>query len=166
MAYQIKRTDEEIDTLRNQCAEGIDAGSKYPGMNLTAHGGKTTMNHATNPAAYYPQQTAAPRRTRRVFLWVFLTIQVLFIVWLIAGLATKNPSVAGQVSSFCGNRGWFPLYKSQADCMSSYGRTLNDATDTGKGLGVALVVIFWVIVDFLVGGGYAIYRLASRRRYA
>lgn len=47
--------------------------------------------------------------------------------------------------------------------MASYGRTLNDATDTGKGIGVALVIVLWCVVDFLVGGGYAIYRLASRR---
>jgi len=124
------------------------------------------MSHAQN----YPPMTygaaAPPRRKRRVFLWVFLAIQVLFIIWLIAGLATKNPSVASQVASFCGNHGWFPLYKSHADCVANYGRTLNDASDTGKGLGIAVVLVFWVVVDILVGGGYAVYRLASRRRYA
>ena len=123
------------------------------------------MSHASAPPYRYDDAPAAPqKKKRRVFLWVFLAIQIIFIIWIIGGLATRNPSVASQVASFCDHHGWSPLYKSQADCTASYGRTLNDATDTGKGLGLALVVVFWCVTDFLVGGGYAIYRLASRRR--
>jgi len=122
------------------------------------------MSHANAPAYGYQQAPAAPRKKRRVFLWVFLAIQVIFIIWIIAGAASSNPSVASQVASFCGHHGWYPLYKSQADCLASYGRTLNDASDTGKGIGVALVIVLWCVVDFLVGGGYGIYRLARRPR--
>ncbi len=125
------------------------------------------MSYQQPPQGYYQPQpgfvTPAPRKKRRVFLWIFLAIQVLFIIWIIAGAASGNGGVSSQVTSFCGNHGWFPLYKSYADCLSSYGRLLNDAGNTGKGIGVALVIAFWCIVDFLVGGGYAIYRLASRR---
>lgn len=33
MEYQIKRSNEEIDDLLNECAEGIETGdSKYPSM--------------------------------------------------------------------------------------------------------------------------------------
>ena len=32
--YQIKRTDAEIDRVLNKTAEGIDAGSAYPGMSF------------------------------------------------------------------------------------------------------------------------------------
>jgi hypothetical protein len=122
------------------------------------------LSHTQQYPAYDYQQAAPVRKKRRVFLWVFLAIQVLFLIWVIAGAVSGTPSVASQVSSFCGHHGWYPLYKSQADCLASYGRTLNDASDTGKGLGVALIIVFWCVVDFLVGGGYAIYRLASRRR--
>lgn len=126
------------------------------------------MSHASNPAAYYPPQSATPRRKRRVFLWIFLAIQVLFIIWLIAGTASSpaGPSVAQQTAQACAGTGWQGLFTSHADCMKHYAVGLNDAADTGKGIGLALVVVFWVVVDILVGGGYAIYRLASRRRYA
>ena len=109
---------------------------------------------------------AAPRRKRRVFLWVFLAIQVLFLIWIIAGAASSGPSTAAQAASLCDHHAWFPLYKSQAACLADSGRLLHEATDTGKGLGIALIVVFWCVVDFLVGFGYLIYRVASRRRYA
>ena len=59
------------------------------------------------------QARRAPRRKKRIFLWVFLVIQALFIIWIIAGLATKpgGPSVAQQVAQQCGNGGWSPLFK-------------------------------------------------------
>jgi hypothetical protein len=44
-----------------------------------------------------------------------------------------------------------------------YAHALNDAGNVGKGIGVAVIVIVWVVVDFFVGLGYGIYRLASRR---
>ena len=121
------------------------------------------MSYPASPA-YYPPAAPA-RRKRRVFLWVFLAIQVLFIVWLIAGTTSSpaGPSVASQVASFCGHQGWYPLYKSYADCLSSYGRVLNDAGNAGKGIGFAIVIAFWCVVDFLVGGGYIVYRVARRR---
>ena len=105
-----------------------------------------------------------PRKKRRVFLWVFLAIQVIFIIWIVAGVASKGsgPSAAAQAAQQCANGGWQGLFKSQADCGKHYGVALNDAADTGKGLGVALIVIMWVVVDFLLGVGYGIYKLASR----
>jgi hypothetical protein len=124
------------------------------------------------PYGYPPQQgygqppPAAPRRKkRRVFLWVFLAIQVLFIIWIIAGVASKTPgpSTASQAAAQCANGGWQGLFTSQADCRQHYAVALNDATNAGKGIGVALIVVFWCVVDFLLGVTYLIYRLASRR---
>lgn len=117
------------------------------------------------PTAYQPAAPPAPpRRKRRIFLWVFLAIQVIFIIWIIAGLATKGtgPTAAAQAAQQCANGGWQPLFKSQADCTQHYAVALNDAANTGKGLGVALIVLFWVVVDFFLGVGYGIYKLASR----
>lgn len=56
------------------------------------------------------------------------------------------------------------LFKSQADCNQHYAHALNEATNVGKGIGVAFIVIVWMVVDFFLGLGYGIYRLASRRQ--
>ena len=117
---------------------------------------------------YYPPAAQAQqpptKRKRRIFLWVFLAVQVLFIIWIIAAIATKpgGQTVASQVAQTCRNGGWQGLFKSQADCTKHYAVALNDATDTGKGLGVALIVVMWVVVDFFLGLGYGIYKLATR----
>ena len=108
--------------------------------------------------------TATPRKKRRVFLWVFLTIQALFILWLVVGMATVHtgPSAA-DLAAGCYNHNWWPLFKSQADCVTHYGAALQEAGNVGKGIGAALIVALWFFVDFFLGLGYGIYRLASRR---
>ncbi|MCP3423816.1 hypothetical protein [Nocardioides pinisoli] len=83
-----------------------------------------------------------PKKKRRIFLWFFLAVQVLFIIWIIAGIG----SAGGDAT----------------DCGSLSQETCNDARDVGTGIGVALVVGLWMVVDFLLGVGYAIYRLAKR----
>jgi len=113
---------------------------------------------------YAPPQPK-PRKKRRVFLWVFLAIQVIFVIWIIAGVATNpaGPTAAAQAAHQCANGGWQGLFSSQADCQKHYAVALNDAGNVGKGIGVAVIVIAWVLVDFFLGLGYGIYRLASRR---
>jgi hypothetical protein len=118
------------------------------------------------PQDYRPQyRPPAPRRKRRVFLWVFLAVQAVFIIWIVAGLASHpaGPTAAQQAAQQCANGGWQGLFKSQADCNQHYAVALNDAGNVGKGLGVAFIVIIWMVVDFFLGIGYGIYRLASRR---
>ena len=122
------------------------------------------------PGSQYqrPQQYAAPRKKRRVFLWVFLAVQALFIIWIIAGVAGTSHSgtdAHAQAAQWCSVKSnWQYLYKSQADCVTHYGNALNGASDVGKSLGVGLIVVFWVVADFFLGVGYVIYRLASRPR--
>lgn len=117
------------------------------------------------PSSYPYAQQQPPRRKRRVFMWVFLAIQVLFIIWIIAGVASHpaGPSAAQQAAQQCANGGWQGLFKSQADCQQHYAVALNDASNAGKGIGVALIVVFWCVVDFLTGVTYLIVRLARRR---
>jgi hypothetical protein len=119
------------------------------------------------PPAYRPAYVAAApvRKKRRVFLWVFLAVQAAFIIWIIAGLASHpaGPTAAQQAAQQCANGGWQGLFKSQADCQVHYAHALNEAGNVGKGLGVAVIVIVWIVVDFFLGLGYGIYRLASRR---
>lgn len=82
------------------------------------------------------------KKKRRIFLWFFLAIQVLFIIWIIAGASSGS----GQPD----------------DCGTLSAETCNTASDAGTAIGVFLVIVFWMIVDFLLGVGYAIYRLAKR----
>lgn len=83
-----------------------------------------------------------PRRKRRIFLWVFLAVQLLFVVWIVAGASTG----AG----------------TPADCTGLDVETCNAAADVGTGIGVALVVGLWLVVDFLLAVIYGVYRLAKR----
>jgi len=118
------------------------------------------------PPDYYepPPASGQPRKRRRIFLWVFLAIQAIFVLWLIVGLASKGsgPSVASQTASVCANGGWQGLFKSHADCMKHYAVALHDAGDAGKGLGAAIIIAFWMVVDVILGIGYGVYRLARR----
>jgi hypothetical protein len=87
----------------------------------------------------------APRKRRRAFLWVFLAIQALFIIWIIVGVATVHTGpTQAQLAQGCYNGNWYPLFKSQADCVQHYGGALNDAATAGKAIGVGLVIAFWV----------------------
>jgi hypothetical protein len=121
------------------------------------------------PQPYAPQPgygpAAPPRKKHRVFMWVFLAVQVLFLIWVITGVASHpaGPSASAQAAQQCANGGWQGLFKSQADCNQHYAVGLNDASNLGKGLGVALIVVFWCVVDFLMGVTYLIVRLARRR---
>jgi hypothetical protein len=86
--------------------------------------------------------TTKPKKKRRVFLWFFLIVQVLFIIWIIGGASTG----AG----------------TPEDCGSLDAETCNAASDIGTSIGVAMIVVLWVVVDFLLAVIYGVYRLAKR----
>jgi hypothetical protein len=68
-----------------------------------------------------------PYKRKRVFLWFFLAVQVIFILWLIVGTASTHTTVSQnspEVLNYCGNNGWQALYKSYQDCLTSYSREL------------------------------------------
>ena len=105
-----------------------------------------------------------PHKRRRVFWWVFLAIQVIFIVWLVAGIATVHTGpTAAQVAQMCGHGQWQGLFTSRHDCQVHGGHGLQEAGNLGKGIGIALVVALWAVTDIIVGGGYGVYRLARRK---
>lgn len=128
-------------------------------------------NYPPPPSAYpYPQQPYGQppaRKRKRVFMWVFIAVQALFVIWLITGIASAHGSnssyAATQAAKFCGNGGWSPLYNSQAQCLTQYGATLKDAGTAGTAIGAGLVVVFWVIVDFLMAVTWLVVRLSRRR---
>jgi uncharacterized membrane protein YhaH (DUF805 family) len=101
------------------------------------------MSHQAQPQAAYAQPAPKPRRKRRVFLWFFLAIQIIFIVWLISAGVSTDHSVTHCVGQYC-----------------------KGATEAGSAIGIGLIVVFWVIVDFLVTIPWVVYRLATRNRNA
>ena len=85
---------------------------------------------------------APPQRKRKIrkFTWFFLAVQVLFLIWVIAGIASGS----GQPS----------------DCGGLDAQTCNDASDTGTAIGVFLVVGLWAFFDVILG----IIWLVTRKR--
>lgn len=98
-------------------------------------------SEATRPSAAAP--TEPPKKKRRIFVWVFLAIQVLFLIWVIAGASSGS----GQPDN----------------CGTLSARTCNDASDAGTAIGVFLIIVFWAVVDIILGITYGVWRLAKRR---
>ena len=92
----------------------------------------------------YAQQAVQPRKRRRVFIWVFLAVQVLFVVWLIAGIASGHGAAV-----HCHDQ-----YLTHAQCAS--------ASEAGTAIGVGIIVLLWVAADLLLFIPWAIWRLARR----
>lgn len=86
-----------------------------------------------------PEQ-GAPKRKKRIFMWVFLAIQLLFIIWIIAGVNNASDNCAGKVG----------------DALT----LCQNATGVGAGIGVFFIVFFWLMVDVILGITY----LITRRR--
>jgi hypothetical protein len=103
----------------------------------------TSPPPAVGPPPPVPGQTGRPRKKRRIFLWAFLAVQVIFVIWIISGLASASGA--------------------PDDCGTLSPEACNDAESIGTGIGVALVIGLWLAVDFILGVSYAIYHLAKRR---
>lgn len=82
------------------------------------------------------------KKKRHIFLWVFLAVQVLFLIWIITG-ATSSVGP-------------------ETDCGSLSQQACNDAASVGTGIGVALIIGVWFGTDLFMGLVYGIYRLAKR----
>ncbi|GGR57288.1 hypothetical protein [Streptomyces roseolus] len=93
----------------------------------------------TGPRAA-PEQ---PRKPRRIFLWVFLAVQALFLLWVIVGAS----SGAG----------------APEDCGTLSRETCNDAETAGTAIGVGIIIALWAAVDLILGITYAVYRISRRR---
>jgi hypothetical protein len=101
-----------------------------------------------SPPGYMP---AAPRKRRRIFLWIFLGIQALFLIWLITGIV----SAAHGIPSYC-HTGSNSQYIGVKGCT--------EASQTGAAIGAAFIVVLWAVVDIILGISYGVYRLATRNR--
>ncbi|MFG2822506.1 hypothetical protein ACGFX4_24110 [Kitasatospora sp. NPDC048365] len=105
------------------------------------------MNNPNHPDWTLTEERPAQppeRKKRRVFWWVFLAIQLLFLAWVMAGCASS----AG----------------TPTDCESLDPATCNDVESVGTAIGVGVVIALWVAVDVIVGATYAVYRFTRRER--
>jgi len=94
----------------------------------------------TTPAA--PPE-AKPKKKKRIFMWVFLAIQAIFLIWIIAGAnSSGSTACTGGLS--------------QSDCDAAHA--------VGTGIGVMLIVGVWAVVDFFMVIIWAVVRLSSRNR--
>ncbi|MFF1380698.1 hypothetical protein [Streptomyces sp. NPDC058308] len=100
----------------------------------------------TYPAPHRRDAAPSARASHRVFFWVFLAIQVLFLIWVVAGLASGS----GASESCSGLSG---------DGL----KVCEDAGDVGTTIGVGLIVGFWLATDFIVALTYAVYRISARK---
>ncbi|MGP4003615.1 hypothetical protein [Streptomyces sp. 8N706] len=87
-----------------------------------------------------------PKKRHRVFFWIFLAVQIAFLIWVITGIASND--------------------NMPAECSGLTGSDLQlckDAADVGTTIGVGLIIGLWAAVDFILALTYVIYRLASRQ---
>lgn len=104
-----------------------------------------------DPRMDYDERPIAPavKKKKRVFMWVFLAVQVLFIFWLIAGVSGAGDAVAESCSP-----DKLSEYFTKADCEA--------ASQVGAGIGFAMVLVLWAIVDFLLAIVWLVVKLARR----
>ena len=89
-------------------------------------------------ATAYAAPAAPAKKKKHVFRWVFLAIQALFLIWIIAGTSGAADNCDGQVGD------------ALAACQAG--------TAVGAGIGVIMIVFLWVAVDVILGIGYLIFR--------
>jgi hypothetical protein len=91
----------------------------------------------------FAPETEKPRKRKRIFMWTFIAIQVIFLIWVISGAAS-----AGQdVNNYCNPTG---------------DQTCHDAYTVGASAGFLMVMVVWAITDFILGIGRLIVVLSRR----
>jgi hypothetical protein len=93
-----------------------------------------------NDMSYVDTEMQQPpvKKQRHIFRWVFLAIQVLFLIWIISGVNSASDNCDGEVGT--------ALDACQA------------GTAVGAGIGVGIVIFLWVAVDIILGITYLIFR--------
>jgi len=79
----------------------------------------------------------------RIFTWIILIINVLFLIWIITGISSRPSATA-------------------ANCQSLDLKTCQAANDAGTGIGVFLIIFLWVAADIILGIIWLITRKKTR----
>ena len=78
----------------------------------------------------------------RVFTWIILAINVIFLIWIIAGTSSAAKNCDGKVG----------------DALSA----CQAGTAVGAGIGAALIIFLWVAADVILGIIWLITRPKTR----
>ncbi|MFF5973764.1 hypothetical protein ACFY7C_19770 [Streptomyces sp. NPDC012769] len=95
-----------------------------------------------SPPPPLQQPPAPPHKRRRIFMWIFLAIQVIFVIWVIVGATSASGT--------------------PDDCGTLSREACNDAENLGTTIGVGFIIFIWAATDIILGFTYGIYRLARR----
>ena len=109
----------------------------WSGAEWTDQNGPTappTSPYSSTATQLTPQPA---KKKRRIFLWVFLAIQVLFIAWIIAGLI---------------------LTRDATDCSGLDQATCEATANPDARAGLFFLFVYWMMGDILLAVGYGIYR--------
>lgn len=132
---------------RDRAQEPQSWGPRNPQGSTPPPGARPAPPQGPPPSGYRQTGTTSePKKRRRIFLWLFLAVQVLFLVWVVMGTASGSGT--------------------SDECRGLTGDDLklcDDAGDVGTAIGVGLVIALWAAVDVVLGFTYLIYRLAGRR---
>lgn len=66
----------------------------------------------------------------RIFTYFILLVNLVFLIWIIAGANTGS---------------------SKKDCAGLTAQECHDATNVGKGIGIAFIIILWALFDVIFG---------------
>ena len=67
----------------------------------------------------------------RIFTYLILIFNLIMLIWVIAGIAGSSGT--------------------PSDCGSLDAATCNDAESVGTGIGIALLILFWALMDVILG---------------
>ncbi len=90
-----------------------------------------------HPTPYPPSRTQGPRKRLgflpdwRVFTYVILLVNLIFLIWIIAGAA----STSGHAT----------------DCGTLTQQTCDNARNVGAGIGIGIIIFLWAAVDAILG---------------
>ena len=118
--------------------------------------------HATRQTPYGPgypggqsprEVSVVPKKKKKaIFLWVFLAVQVIFIIWIAVGVGSGTDEA---VNETCAGLSGTEL----SDCESAAGA----GAAVGQGIGIAALVMLWCVVDFLLVVPWVVYRITRRQ---
>ncbi|MBP0454055.1 hypothetical protein J5Y04_31610 [Kitasatospora sp. RG8] len=117
-------------------SENSRPGTPPPGVD----GGWTRWDKGASPSP------PRPREPRRLFLWIFLAVQALFVIWIITGSVNSTRSAGKSCAGLTG--------QDFTNCIN--------AGHVGTTIGIGLIVGLWAAVDIILGITYLIYRLSRR----
>lgn len=108
--------------------------------------GRDRLEHSYATGQRYPAEPnipQKPKKRRRIFAWVIVGINLIFLIWLITGLV----GAAQQTATQCANQ-------------QDMARLCHDASNAGTAIGAALIIGLWVALDIILG----ILWLVTRKR--